>query len=283
MSIKDYEYILDELQHPRFGNVFQVAIGGGEPLEHPELSKIIEATTSRNIVPNLTTNGVHLDKTYARYLKGSIGAIALSVTDIQQLDLRKVVLLLEQGIRTNIHYVLSNRNIVQAVKILRGKFDELLSGLNSVIFLTHKPHGRGNGADVLKTGDDLRSFISEIDDRKSSLRVGFDACFVPMLLHFTNVDSTYIDSCECGFFSIYIDEKLDVKPCSFDNKTTYSFNLKEHSFSDIWEHKLEGYRSEITNNCKRACSNKSACRGACHFYNEITCCFSKAEEDALYA
>lgn len=282
MSLEDYEYILNELRHPKWRNVFQIAIGGGEPLEHPQLIQIIETTISRNIIPNLTTNGVHLDSEYASYFKGKVGAVALSVTDIQALDLNKIRILLKESVRTNIHYVLSNKNISQAADILRGKYNEILSGLNSIIFLTHKPHGRGNITDILKLNTILKNFIKQIDHNKCSARIGFDACFVPLLLHFTQTDSTYIDPCECGFFSIYIDEKLNVKPCSFDNMGSYTFNLREYSFSDIWGYKLKRYRDDVINHCERKCSNKIECRGACHFYNEITCCFSKTSEEPLY-
>lgn len=282
MSLDNYEYLLNELQHSKWGNIFQIAIGGGEPLEHPQLKQIIEATISRNIVPNLTTNGFHLDGEYASYFKGRIGAVALSVTDIKALDLDKIKILLKESVRINIHYVLSNRNISQAVDILKGKYNKILHGLNSVIFLTHKPHGRGSMTDILKINANLKNFIKQIDHIMCSARIGFDACFVPLLLHFTKTDSTYIDSCEGGFFSIYIDESLNIKPCSFDNNGSYTFNLREYSFSDIWEYKLDRYRAEVVNHCKRECSNKTECRGACYFYNEITCCFSEIEEEALY-
>ncbi len=282
MSLEDYKYILNELQHRKWGNVFQVAIGGGEPLEHPQLKQIIEATIIRNIVPNLTTNGIHLDSDYAGYFKGRVGAVALSITDIQAFDLDKAKILLRESVRTNIHYVLSDKNISQAVDILRGRYNESLSGLNSIIFLTHKPHGRGSMTDILKLSDSLMNFIRQIDYVKCSVRIGFDACFVPLLLCFTKTDATYIDSCEGGLFSIYIDENLNVKPCSFDNTEAYTFKLREYSFSDIWEYKLKRYRNEVVNHCKRRCSKKAECKGACHFYNEITCCFSKTEEEALY-
>jgi len=42
MSLNDFEYILKKLKHPKYGNVFQVALGGGEPLEHPDFIKFIE-------------------------------------------------------------------------------------------------------------------------------------------------------------------------------------------------------------------------------------------------
>ena len=40
MSLEQYERVLDSLNHPKYGNVFQVALGGGEPLEHPQFVQI---------------------------------------------------------------------------------------------------------------------------------------------------------------------------------------------------------------------------------------------------
>ena len=99
MPLEDYIYILEELNHPEWGNVFQVAIGGGEPLEHPKLKEIIETTISYNIVPNLTTNGHHLTEKFVAFLERKIGAIALSVIDIKQLEMHKVDLLRKKNIR----------------------------------------------------------------------------------------------------------------------------------------------------------------------------------------
>lgn len=67
MSVADYCYVLDEMCHPKYGNVFQVALGGGEPLEHPNFKEIITETLRRNIVPNFTTNGIHLTTDVARF------------------------------------------------------------------------------------------------------------------------------------------------------------------------------------------------------------------------
>ncbi len=282
MSPEEYENILNELTHTKWGNVFQIAIGGGEPLEHPQIKEIIATTLSYNVVPNLTTNGIHLSKDFIDFINGKVGAIAISTFDIQALNYRGIELLKDSSMKTNIHYVLSKRNISQATKILYGEHNDALKGLNSIIFLSHKPHGRANSKDTLELNDDLKTFVKKIDSNKCSTRIGFDACFVPHLLHFTEVEIEYIDACECGFFSIYIDEKLNVTPCSFDNNHNYTFSLKEHSFADIWENQLQDYRNTVINACQRQCKNTDECRGACPYYSKITCCYSKTPKEALY-
>ena len=273
LSAEDYEFILKELNHKEWGNVFQVALGGGEPLEHPDFLKIIDKTLEFGIVPNFTTNGQHLDNKIINSIKGKIGAIAISTNDLNDLDQKMLNNLVKNGIKTNIHFVLDNKTIKQGVEILNGKYDDILKNINSLIFLTYKPAGRGVVDDCLIYDKELINFISLIDKKKFNLKIGFDACFVPLLLHKSNVDTRLIDPCECGFFSVYIDEKLNVKPCSFCNNDLNSFNLREISFKEIWNEKFGIYRKSLKSNCTNKCKNKKNCKRVCPYFDEINLCF----------
>ncbi len=56
-----------------------------------------------------------------------------------------------------------------------------------------------------------------------------------MLLKFSHINPSFIDTCEGAFFSVYIDHKMNVSPCSFSaGKDSYS--LKDFAFYDIWKH-----------------------------------------------
>lgn len=105
--------------------------------------------------------------------------------------------------------------------------------------------------------------------------------FCPVLLHLTNTNPDFIDNCECGFFSVYIDEKLVVKPCSFCSDNTYGFNLKSYSFNEIWEERFNKYRREAINNCQRECGNRIHCGRQCVLFDEINICYSNKEERRL--
>ena len=82
MNPEDFGFVLEELTHPVWGTVFQVAIGGGEPLEHPNLKEIINLSVAHGIVPNLTTNGIHLSADFVEFFADRIGAIAISTADL---------------------------------------------------------------------------------------------------------------------------------------------------------------------------------------------------------
>ncbi|RZT95920.1 radical SAM protein with 4Fe4S-binding SPASM domain [Ancylomarina subtilis] len=272
MSLDDYKFVLSSLNHKKYGNVFQVALGGGEPLEHPEIFEILDITRQFNLVPNFTTNGENITQTIVDRIKGKVGAVAISLNNMHDIDNSKIQLLIKGGIRTNIHYVIDRSNIKQAIQILEGDYNNKLKGVNAIIFLTFKPSGRGNSELVLVNDSSLVKFLELVDNNGASCNIGFDACFVPMLMRFTKTNIDFIDSCEVGYFSVYIDENLRVSPCSFSNNRD-SYSLKEFDFYTIWNNKFDNFRTRITNTCNQECNAKINCKGSCPYFPEITTCY----------
>lgn len=278
MTLAQYERVLEALNHPKYGNVFQVALGGGEPLEHPQFVQIIDATLKREIVPNFTTNGMYLTEDICKTIQGKVGAIALSITREADLEHKKVAMLRKYDIRTNVHYVLSAKNIGEAIEIVSGKHNEEFEGVNAIIFLTYKPAGRGTKEEVLQAGEKMEQFVQKVNEyNNKELKIGFDACFVPNLLHKGFKHAEMVDVCEAGFFSVYVDHKMNVSPCSFSGgKDAYC--LEENDFYDIWENKFADYRRRLQNICKYVdCTAHSVCRGCCPYYPEITTCYGSRD------
>lgn len=274
MRVEQYCQVLDSINHPQYGNVFQVAIGGGEPLEHPNFLAIIDATLQRKIVPNFTTNGIFLSSEICNALSGKVGAVALSIDKISDLQRDKIKMLRKYNIRTNIHYVLSIQNINEAIDIVRGKYTRDLEGINAIIFLTYKPAGRAKQEYVLYPSEALQHFIQLVCTyTNKDLKIGFDACFVPNLLHADFKNKELVDVCEAGFFSVYIDHNMNVSPCSFSMGND-SYNLNDYDFYDIWNNKFEAYRNAQQNQCAQIdCPAYSACNGHCPYYPLITTCY----------
>jgi radical SAM protein with 4Fe4S-binding SPASM domain len=283
MSIEDYRYVLNELSNEKYGKVFQVALGGGEPLLHPDFNKLLEITREEfGIIPNYTTCGKFFNQDNLKATRKYCGAAAiswdpyrenLSLDELSKLGSR----LLSEDIRTNLHYVVSEKTLPKSLEILKGEYDEYLKSYNSIIFLTFKPTGRAGSDDVIKSASTLKSFLDLVENPFTCLNIGFDACFVPVLMKNTNVDVDFLDSCECGFFSVYIDEELNVKPCSFCNNNVYSYNLKQYNFENVWHDLYANYRNYIDTKCKSECveCNKILdCRGRCPFFDELFLCNS---------
>ena len=100
-------------------------------------------------------------------------------------------------------------------------------------------------------------------------------------MHLTNTNIDYIDPCECAFFSAYIDENLNVKPCSFANNNRDTYNLKDIKFSEIWNDYWISYRNAQKNTCLRECKNAINCRGGCPYYDQINLCKSVKSVQSL--
>jgi radical SAM protein with 4Fe4S-binding SPASM domain len=60
--------------------VFQIALGGGEPLLHPRLVDMVRLAHNHGLVPNLTTNGNHLTRELALALRAAgVGQVQISL------------------------------------------------------------------------------------------------------------------------------------------------------------------------------------------------------------
>ena len=272
MSVEEYCQVLDSLYSLEHGTVFQVAIGGGEPLEHPDFYRIVDETVKRGIVLNFTTNGLQLTKETCETIMGKVGAIAISASSLSELKRIRSAIDCAEGMKVNIHYILSKESIAEATGIVKGAYNDLLKGVNSVVFLTYKPAGRGSERILLEKGGLLDAFINAVKAPKTTCKIGFDACFVPMLIRGRAVRNEMVDVCEGGFFSVYVDENMNVSPCSFSGGRD-AYSLKEYGFYDIWLNKLQTYRKRVKNECKRDCAAREMCRGRCPYYPQITNCY----------
>jgi len=79
MAFEDAERILRQLAE---AGTCQLAIGGGEPLLHPQIVEILELAYDLGIVPNVTTTGLALTPRVLETMARCCGAVALSLEDV---------------------------------------------------------------------------------------------------------------------------------------------------------------------------------------------------------
>lgn len=221
MSIKDFSRIVNECR----GKVNQFALGGrGDPDMHEDFEGLLRLCSKANIVPNFTTSGLGMTEEKARLCKKYCGAVAVSWYR-SEYTLRAIELLLREGVRTNIHYVISSATVEEATERLASK--SFPRGIRSVVFLLHKPKGQGSEKNVLSADDPrTRAFFSEIDRGGHPHKIGMDSCSVPGLINYCeSVIPQAIDTCEGGRFSCYISADMRLMPCSFDTDRDYAVSL----------------------------------------------------------
>ncbi len=106
ISLNEYEFIIQQAYK---NNVFQVALGGGNPNQHPQFIEILQMTREKyNIVPSYTTNGRGLTKEILKATKKYCGAVAVSVYKPISETKKALELLKSFDIKVNLHYVLDS-------------------------------------------------------------------------------------------------------------------------------------------------------------------------------
>lgn len=277
MSLENFKKIVNECK----GKTFQFALGGrGDVDQHEEFEDILNYCVENDIVPNFTTSGLGLTKEKIDICKKYCGAIAVSWYR-QQHTIDAIGNLVNAGIKTNIHYVLGNNSIDEAIERLKN--NTFPKGINAIVFLLHKPVGLGSESNVLNANDErVAEFYELVDTKEFDFKIGFDSCNVPAILNFTkNINRDSIDTCEGGRYSCYIDAEMKMIPCSFDNQDMrWSVDLNESSIYDAWHSdKFENFRDHFRKSCS-SCKDRVHCLGGCPIKRQIILC--NREEKKLY-
>ncbi|MCR5568781.1 MAG: radical SAM protein [Paludibacteraceae bacterium] len=256
--------------------VLQIALGGGNPNQHPEFIKIIQAIRESGIVPSYTTNGMGLSDEILEATKKYCGAMALSIyTPFDENYYKQVIDRIKtHSIRFNLHIILKSDTLETITKWLQS-FPPFFVGVNAIIFLSYKPIG-GNRSLIVNDPLKWQNFFDAVKNCKS-LKIGFDSCTVPgIVTYMKDVKDYLIEACEASRFSAFISEDLKMYPCSFMNGTDLYGDLNKQKIQEIWKGSdvFNNYRSSILNNKCNSCKFSEICMGGCQFLPEIRSCKS---------
>jgi radical SAM protein with 4Fe4S-binding SPASM domain len=272
MRLSDYELIMRQAVAM---NVSQVALGGGNPNQHPDFVKILEVTRQGyGIVPSYTTNGRGLNKEILKTSGKYCGAVAVSAYPPFQKLKPSIRLLIDAGIRTNVHFVLSSESIDTAIEWLREPPD-LLSGVNALIFLSYKSVGRAKGSLLyLQIGPMLHDFFALVSNEWHGFRIGFDSCLVPGLVSYTTVNPAFFEACEAARFSMFISEKMLMYPCSFMESQFEGIRIEEGNMLNAWRNgrSFQSTRKKLFGDRCLNCRHAHVCLGGCPVFNELQVC-----------
>ena len=271
MSVENFSWIAEQCR----GRCNQLALGGrGDPDQHESFEELLRISRENDLVPNFTTSGYGMTPDLASICKRYCGAVAISWYR-SDYTINAIRMLLDAGVKTNIHYVLGKNSIDEAIERLEK--NDFPAGINAVIFLLHKPAGQGSKANVLDLSDPRVSrFFSLVDDRHP-FKVGMDSCTVPGAInHCRNILPQSLDTCEGGRFSCYIGPDLVMVPCSFDQNKRYMVQLDENtSIEEAWNStQFEAFRDRMRKSCP-GCEKRELCLGGCPLMPEIVLCGEK--------
>lgn len=276
MSVEDFRKIAEECKDL----TNQFALGGrGDPNEHEHFGEILAICRENNIVPNYTTSGFRLTDEEIAFTKKYCGAVAVSWYR-SDYTLDAILRFVKAGVKTNIHFVLNNDTIEEAIGLLEN--NGFPAGINAVVFLTHKPVGLGQKEKCLRHDDvRLERFISLIRNKKFNFKIGIDGCFVVSLINSNmNFNMKYLDTCEATRFTCYIDADLNMYPCSFDVNEMYKVSLRNSTILKEWHgDTFNKVRMILKKGCP-GCKYNSECHGGCFLHKDMVLC-KKIQEDIL--
>ena len=274
MKVEDFEKIATECE----GLIDQIALGGrGDPDCHEEFETLLKICKNHHIVPNYTTSGLLMNEEKARLTKEYCGAVAVSWYR-SDYTYKAIDLFLKAGVKTNIHYVVDNNSIDEAINRLNT--NDFPKGINAIVFLLFKPVGQGQQRNKLIINDPrIKEFFDAVA-KKHPFKIGFDSCFVPGVINnMKNVDLNTVDTCEGARYSMYISSDMVAVPCSFDQSQKYAFDIKEKDINDAWNSKeFEEFRKSLRYSCP-SCNKRSYCMGGCPLVKDIVLC--ELKEDIL--
>lgn len=269
MTLEDFREIVRQCR----GKTYQIALGGcGDPDQHEHFAEVLEACQSDGIVPNFTTSGLGLNSEIAQLCKKYCGAVAVSWYR-STYTLKAIDCLLRGSVKTNIHYVISNSTIEEAITRLKERSFPV--DVNAIVFLLHKPVGLGSQAQVLKCNNpQVREFLDLACSDKHGYKIGFDSCSIPGLISQSiDVNQDSVDTCEGARWSAYITSDMVMLPCSFDNQARrWAVDLRTHTIQEAWDSPaFEDFRNRLRQSCPD-CEHRLACMGGCPICHEVVLC-----------
>ncbi len=270
----------DIIRQAESAGIQQIALGGGNPNQHPEFISFLKIAREHHIIASYTTNGRGMTEEIYQATKMYGGAVAASwyapYTDaFEVMEKCKT-----HNICFNIHFVLHKESLHEALALLN--FDTLpWENINAIIFLNYKPLGR-KILEGLKDDENWDYFLKEVVQFKKC-KIGFDSCMISWLTKSKElIVEESIDFCEAGRFSAFVSEKGVMYPCSFlCSEMKCGESLKEKSLVEIWKRgsefvKMRKLLNSPSNQKKPIsrcinCTDYDFCHGGCQVF-EINRC-----------
>jgi radical SAM protein with 4Fe4S-binding SPASM domain len=286
-ELKTHEWfnVIDQLKSL---GVEVIYILGGEPLLRNDIFDIISHSTSLDIYTAMSTNGTLVDQEVAGKLKKSgIHEVQVSIDGPNerinsmirgagsfQKAINGVKILLEEGIKTTISYVITEFNkdyISDMVKLAKSL------GVKTINFSPVQEFGRAKVNNVRLSRSSAVAVYKELkkismNEKDITITInGFRfylddlrGVYESLVKKGVNDDNYY--SCPAGRSRLVIDSNGDVYGCELLMLESFrEGNVRRDSLKDIWENGFKIFREKRWEKIKEcsACKISSLCQGGC--------------------
>lgn len=268
IALRDVDFVVKQAKE---AGVLQIALGGGNPNQHPDFIEILKLIRENGIVPSYTSNGEGLTDKILDATKNYCGAMALSLYPPYERYEEMAKKISERGIKLNLHVILKR----DTIDLLTTWFKEppaWFTYINAVIVLNYKPVG--GSRDLMVKDRERQQVFYESASACKSVKIGFDSCCVPGILKWMKVNPALIDSCEAARFSAFVSEDMKMYPCSFMVNTEQFGDLRKNKLIDIWQTHpaFVRQREMVRHHACEGCDYQALCKGGCVFMPYINQC-----------
>lgn len=266
--------------------VFHLAMGGGEALERDDFFELAEYVRKKEITPNLTTNGIHINEKNIKKLE-IFGQVNISIDGLYSIyeDVRgnnnfskaysALKLLKKHKIRSGINCVVTRNNFDKILNLAKLAQKE---NIYDIELLRIKPTGRAKKyySSMKLTAKQNIEFFPLLKDiaKKTKVRLKTDCSFLPMIAyHKPNkklMEQFSVYGCEAGSVLLGVNSAGDFAGCSFLQNNESIFNLKDKWNTSDHLTSCRSLVSKLPTPCN-TCNYLSICKGGCravaNFYN----------------
>jgi hypothetical protein len=215
-ALEDLGFIARELGRAK---VFEVALGGGEPTDHPDFLEVLRLFRSEAVVPNFTTKSLGYVKRNWPVLEPLVGAFAYSAETVKDLESASKMLADVPRHRVNIHYVMGLQPVADFILFMwcakRLDFRVTLLGYKTT----------GRGADVVPQPYDW--WVKVTKDLVGAHMCPTFSIDTPLAAEFEDqlpVSRKFFHTRE-GYVSAYVDAvKMGMSASSFENEDLVPFD-----------------------------------------------------------
>ena len=267
MSIDCFRRVFAQLN--RACTLTQIAFGvDAQCNTNPDVWKIMDHCIEHNVTPNVTV--ADIDEATAENIVSRCGACAVSAYqrnpevcyDSIWLLIKAAKKLNKPFFKVNMHLLIAQETFEFCKEVLAHvkdkKNDKRIADLNAVVMLGLKTKGRGEGWHVL-TQEQFNELVDYAMD--NGIRIGMDSCSVNKFVKWMGDDEAkkrfytpMIESCESTLYSIYVNVKGRVFPCSFLEGVdgAIGINLDTDEPVDFWNNAAtEKFRCGAVSRLKR--------------------------------
>lgn len=227
----DLEYLLDIIQDLPKGT--ELAIGGGNPLDHPGLVPFLETCKSLGLIPNLTVNYKHAYRVKYTDLinklldNNLIYGLGISILDnFVEYDITKF------NKKNNIVY-----HVIAGVNDLSVLDKIKQSSVKKCLILGYKDYGRGEQYRSQEVTDNLQNWADNLGQYIKKIHLSFDNLALKQLnikQYLTDDEWSRFYCGTDGVFTMYIDAVEQKYAMSSTNPNKYNLvgNIK-YIFANI--------------------------------------------------